>query len=106
VIRPIDRTKVIEAIDAATAAGQEIVVIARASAAEMTSQEAAGFLRVSRPHITKLADQGVVPSRMVGTHRRFRLDDLVRYDETTRSVRHNALDQLFAESDEYQTGDV
>jgi excisionase family DNA binding protein len=46
---------------------------------ELTTVQAAEFLQVSRPHVIKLIEQGKLSCRMVGTHRRLRLSDLMAY---------------------------
>lgn len=55
--------------------------------AVMTTTEAADLLMVSRPHITKLIDEGAIPSHKVGTHRRVRYIDVIEYGKTRDSKR-------------------
>ena len=65
--------------------------------AELTTQQAADFLNVSRPFLVKLLDEGKIEHRKAGRHRRVRFKDLMEYREASRKARRSALADLAAE---------
>lgn len=81
----------------AVAEGHAVAVLREAN--EVSTSAAAEFLGVSRPHVVKLIDSGLLPGRMAGSHRRVRMTDLLAYKQTV-DRRHAFLDELIAESEE------
>lgn len=61
---------------------------------DLTTQEAADLLRVSRPYLIKRMEEGVLPYYMVGSHRRIRRDDFEAYFEVRKKERRAALDEI------------
>jgi DNA binding domain, excisionase family len=81
-------------VDILTQLGQGNAVTLVPQRAELTTQEVADFLNVSRPYVVKLIETGKLPSRKVGTRRRVAFEDLRRFDEEDRKVRRAALGEL------------
>lgn len=92
--------KVFEALDR----GPSVTVVADDDLAELTSQEAADLLNVSRPYVVKLARDGVLAHHRVGNRHRFTLADVLDYRDQMRAVREEALAQL-APADGYTAED-
>lgn len=82
---------------AATAAGDEVTVVR--SPREVTTQQAAKLLNVSRPTVVKLIDDGVLPSRKVGSHRRVPLAELLIFRQEMITQRRAVLDQMVSDAE-------
>lgn len=72
--------------------------------AELTTQEAADLLNVSRPHLIKLLENGVLPYHMTGKHRRVRFDDLVDYKTRRDEASAKAMEELAQQAQALQMG--
>ncbi|MFO1469190.1 MAG: excisionase family DNA-binding protein, partial [Steroidobacteraceae bacterium] len=71
-------------MDVLTQLGQGRGVTILPEKVELTTQEVADYLNVSRPYVVKLIEANKLPARMVGTRRRVAFEDLIRFDEVDR----------------------
>lgn len=71
---------------------------------DVTTQEAAMFLNVSRPYLVRLLDEGKIPHHKVGTHRRIRFEDVVQYKDARRKRSQNALQELVDQAQGLELG--
>lgn len=87
----------IEILDA-VAHGEDATVVR--TPREVTTQQAATVLNVSRPTIVRLIDDGTLPARMVGSHRRIRLTDLLAYRDRVVAERRAVLDEMTRDAED------
>jgi excisionase family DNA binding protein len=78
------------------ALGQAVYVVSQEQ--EMSTQQAATLLNVSRPYLIKLLEQGEIPYIQVGSHRRICFQDVIRYKKQRDAMRRGLLDELIQES--------
>ncbi|MGX5804836.1 helix-turn-helix domain-containing protein [Bradyrhizobium sp. Arg314] len=72
--------------------------------AELTTQEAADHLNVSRPYLVRLLEEGKLPFNMVGTHRRVKFSDLATYRNNAEEERKRVMEELAAQAQELGMG--
>jgi excisionase family DNA binding protein len=110
-LRIIDHTKSREIVELPAAAARLLVRILEEMArgntvtlipvqAELTTQEAADMLNISRPSLIQLLDEGKIEYRRVGTHRRVRFESLIGYKRHADTARRKVLAELAAYDEE------
>ena len=82
--------------------GQQVSVLPKDT--DLTTAETADLLNVSRPYVVQLLNEGKLPFRMVGTHRRVLLEDAVQYKETQRKKSLEIMAELSKEAQDLGYG--
>jgi excisionase family DNA binding protein len=72
--------------------------------AEISTQQAADLLHVSRPFLINLLERKEIPFHRIGSHRRLRLSDVLAYKKRTDEQRMAALDELTQLSQDFGLG--
>lgn len=72
--------------------------------AELTTQQAADLLSVSRPHLIKLLEDGLLPFHRTGKHRRIRFAELMQFKQARDEARAGAMAELTSLSQELGMG--
>ncbi|MCZ8134292.1 MAG: helix-turn-helix domain-containing protein [Algoriphagus sp.] len=99
---PANALKLLEKVLDEMALGNKVEVTSVEK--ELTTQEAADLLNVSRPHLVKLLDTGKIPFQKVGSHRRVLLKDLQKYNTELRENRERSLQFLVDQAQELGLG--
>ena len=94
---PATAVKLLETIIEELALGHPITLVPMRE--ELSSQEAAKLIGVSRPHLVGLLERGVIPFHKVGAHRRVKLSDALEYQ-----AKLEALAELTREAQELNLG--
>lgn len=74
------------------------------SNSEVSTQQAADMLNVSRPHLIKLLEAKKIPFKKVGSHRRVLLEDIMEYKEHLDKQREAQLDFLSNQAQDLNLG--
>jgi len=102
VIIPLKALKLLKVIISNMAQGKSIALLP--TDAEITTQQAAELLNVSRPHVIKLLEKGEIPFKKVGSHRRILLQDVLAYEAKFKAKRRKQLNSLAKEAQELNLG--
>lgn len=96
--------KVLRSVVAAMSQGLAITVAPHNT--QLTTQEAADLLGVSRPTLVRLLEDGEIPFELRGRHRRVMLADVIAYQQRARAKRRATLDEMTRTAAEDGTEDT
>lgn len=82
----------------AAADGERALVVR--SPEDLTTEQTAAVLGMSRPTVIRLVEAGKLPARTVGTHRRLAFGDVLAFGEASAKKRRAALDETTREAED------
>ena len=91
---PVAATKLLMQMLEELGKGHAVTVVP--TDAEITTQQAADLLNVSRPYLVGLIDKGTLPARMVGNQRRLPLADVLTYKADIKAKAYEAMREIAA----------
>jgi excisionase family DNA binding protein len=98
IVLPASAFEALKAVVTGMAQGMAMTLVP--SGRELTTQEAADLLRISRPSVIRLLEDGTIPFHKVGTHRRINVEDVLAYRAKRNEQRRAALRELTEISEE------
>jgi excisionase family DNA binding protein len=102
IVLPLTALRLLKEILSEMAKGNSIALLPLQ--AELTTQQVADLLNVSRPYVVGLLEAKKIPCRRVGKHRRVRLDDVLTYKRKDDEARLRVLEELVAQAQELNMG--
>lgn len=99
---PIEAFTFLKEVLSIMAEGNDLMIIE--SNSEMSTQQAADILSISRPHLVKLLEAGQIPFKKVGTHRRVLVKDIIEYKSRAKKERRKNLNLLAKQAQELNLG--
>ncbi|ODA28824.1 helix-turn-helix domain-containing protein [Planctopirus hydrillae] len=99
---PVSALQLLKDILAQMAQGHAVMLVPMH--VELTTQQAADILNVSRPYLIEQLENNLIPYRKVGSHRRILFKDLMEYKQAMDQQRLQALDELAAQAQELGMG--
>lgn len=98
IVLPAPAFEALKAVVTGMAQGMAMTLVP--SGHEMTTQQAAETLHISRPSLIRLLEDGTIPFHKVGTHRRINVEDLLRYRAARKKQQRAALRRVTEISEE------
>ena len=99
---PVSAIQHLESILEKMAAGQSVEIVSDEQ--RLTTQQAANYLQVSRPHLIKLLESGIIPFTKTGKHRRIKFGDVEAYRLLLEKKRSENLKKLARQAQELNMG--
>ena len=93
-----------ESVSLARESAQGHAITIMPTHAELTTQQAADMLNVSRPHLIKLLESEEIAFTKVGSHRRIRLQDVIDYKNKRLARSRELLAELAQQAQEDDLG--